>query len=60
MYVVQPAEALWFGQEWKDRGKAIADDFRYASNTNDVWLNIDQIKAMITPIDYTIEQGMAE
>ncbi len=60
MYVVQPAEALWFGQEWKDRGKPIADDFRYASNTNDEWLNIEQIKAMITPIDYTVEQGMTE
>ena len=60
MYVVQPAEALWFGQEWKDRGKPIADDFRYASNTNDDWLNIKQIKDMITPIDYTVEQGMTE
>jgi UDP-N-acetylglucosamine 4,6-dehydratase len=57
MYVVQPAEALWFGQEWHDRGKTISDDFRYASNTNDDWLSIEQIKKMITPIDYELEQG---
>lgn len=59
MYVVQPAEALWFGQEWKDRGKRIPDDFRYASNTNDQWLSIEQIKEMISPHDYLVDQGEA-
>jgi UDP-N-acetylglucosamine 4,6-dehydratase len=60
MYVVQPAEALWFGQEWRDRGKKIPDDFRYASNTNDHWLSIEQIKEMISPHEDTIDQGDTE
>lgn len=50
MFVVQPAEALWFGREWEKRGTLLGDDFRYASNTNGDWLSINQIKAIIAPI----------
>lgn len=51
MFVVQPAETLWFGRDWETRGKPIADDFRYASNTNTQWLNVDQIREIIAPIE---------
>ena len=51
MFVVQPAEALWFGRDWENKGKLITDDYRYASNTNEEWLTVDQIKTIITPIE---------
>ena len=55
MYVVQPAEALWFGHDWAKIGKPISDEFRYASNTNTEWLNVEQIKKIIEPIELEFE-----
>jgi UDP-N-acetylglucosamine 4,6-dehydratase len=49
MFVVQPAESLWFGYEWEKKGKHISDDYRYASNTNDDWLSVDQLREIIEP-----------
>jgi UDP-N-acetylglucosamine 4,6-dehydratase len=49
MYVVQPAEALWFGHAWSQKGKPIADEFRYASNSNTDWLSVDQIREIVEP-----------
>jgi UDP-N-acetylglucosamine 4,6-dehydratase len=51
MYVVQPAEAYWFGREWESKGKAIDDEFRYVSNKNDDWLTVEQIKEIIKPFE---------
>lgn len=60
MFVVQPAEALWFGREWANRGKTLASDYRYASNTNDQWLNVDQIKKLVAPFENNGDSGDAE
>jgi len=49
MYVVQPAEALWFGHAWSQKGSRIAEEFRYASNSNTDWLSVDQIKKIVEP-----------
>ena len=51
MFVVQPAEALWFGYEWQSKGKLAADDFRYASNNNTQWLGVDEIRQIIAPFE---------
>lgn len=51
MYVVQPAEALWFGRDWEKLGQLITEEFRYASNTNTIWLNMDEINEMVSPIE---------
>jgi UDP-N-acetylglucosamine 4,6-dehydratase len=51
MYVVQPAESLWFGRDWESRGKLLEDGFRYASNTNEQWLNVEEISKIIAPIE---------
>lgn len=51
MYVVQPAESFWFGRDWETKGKLLDDGFRYASNTNDQWLNVEQIQKIIAPIE---------
>lgn len=57
MFVVQPAEALWFGRDWEKLGKLIVDDFRYASNTNTDWLSLNQIQEIIAPIEEAYNQG---
>jgi UDP-N-acetylglucosamine 4,6-dehydratase len=51
MYVVQPAEALWFGRTWEHQGKSLPHGFRYASNTNMEWLSIEDLKKIIEPIE---------
>ena len=56
MYVVQPAAALWFGREWESKGKKISDDFRYASNTNTDWLDIEDIQEFIAPFESSSEK----
>ena len=56
MFVVQPAGSLWFGKEWEIVGKPLNENFRYASNTNTEWLDLDGIKAMIKPFQYAFEK----
>lgn len=51
MFVVQPAEALWFGRDWRKKGRLITEEYRYASNTNTLWLDVDQINSIIAPIE---------
>lgn len=51
MYVIQPAAELWFGHEWKDKGRPLPDGFRYASDTNPQRLSIEQIRALIAPFE---------
>ncbi len=57
MFVVQPAEAFWFGAQWRSRGKPLPDGFRYASNTNTHWLGIDEIKAIVAPFEKAYAEG---
>lgn len=51
MYVVQPAEALWFGHAWSNAGKRIAEEFRYISNANSDWLSVEQIREIVEPFE---------
>ena len=60
MYVVQPAESLWFGREWESKGRLLDDGFRYASNTNEQWLNVEEIKRIIAPIAADYHAGKIE
>jgi UDP-N-acetylglucosamine 4,6-dehydratase len=57
MFVVQPAEAFWFGRDWEKQGQILEDGFRYASNTNTQWLTIDEIRQIIEPIELEFDQG---
>jgi len=57
MYVVQPVEAFWFGRKWEGRGKPLPDGFRYASNTNEAWLSIEELRQMVAPIEQEYLQG---
>ena len=57
MYVVQPAEALWFGRDWEKKGQQLEDGYRYASNTNTEWLELSGIREIVAPIEEAFLQG---
>lgn len=51
MYVVQPSSALWFGHAWQDKGQPLPDGFRYTSETNPLWLTVEQIRNLVAPFE---------
>src|ERR1700730_191040 len=46
-YVVQPRLAFWDSFNYANCGRAVADDFCYASNTNAAWLDLRALRGMI-------------
>lgn len=50
MYVVTPPLTLW-QRDLKYEGRPLADGFRYASDTNPQWLDVDQIREMVASIE---------
>src|SRR5688572_14336682 len=60
MYVVQPAEATWFGYSWQDKGKSLKEGFSYSSDNNTEWLDVDGIKEFVSPFEELFEQGKLE
>ena len=60
MYVVQPAEAIWFGYSWKDRGKPVVEGFSYTSDSNTEWLDVEGIKQYIAPFETDFTNGRLE
>lgn len=51
MYVVQPSAAWWFGHDWQKKGQPLADGFRYSSDSNDVWLTLEEIQEIVASIE---------
>ncbi len=49
MFVVEPPGALWFGHSWEEEGRRPDEGFRYASDTNQVWLSLDELQDLIGP-----------
>jgi UDP-N-acetylglucosamine 4,6-dehydratase len=60
MFVVQPAEATWFGYSWKDKGKSLKEGYYYSSDNNSEWLDIEGIKKYIAPFEELFTQGKLE
>lgn len=60
MFVVQPAEAFWFGYSWQSRGKLLKDGFRYSSDNNTEWLDLEGIKKYIAPFEEMYKTGKLE
>ncbi|MDP2778204.1 MAG: UDP-N-acetylglucosamine 4,6-dehydratase (inverting), partial [Anaerolineales bacterium] len=40
MFVVQPAEATWFGYSWQSKGKSLKEGYYYSSDNNSEWLDV--------------------
>jgi UDP-N-acetylglucosamine 4,6-dehydratase/5-epimerase len=57
MFVVQPAEAFWFGRDWEQAGRSVPLGFRYSSNENIEWLTREQLNEMITPVEDQYFEG---
>jgi UDP-N-acetylglucosamine 4,6-dehydratase len=45
-YIVLPTLALW-GGFLEPSGEQVADGFSYTSDTNDIWLDVEQLRAML-------------
>src|SRR5689334_1430091 len=60
MFVVQPAEATWFGYSWKDKGRVLKEGFSYSSDNNSEWLDVEGIKKYIAPFEELFAQGKLE
>lgn len=51
MFVIEPQASLWFGHAWREKGKSLSEDYRYASDTNDEWLDQEAIRSLVQPFD---------
>ncbi|MBM3126838.1 MAG: UDP-N-acetylglucosamine 4,6-dehydratase (inverting) [Chloroflexi bacterium] len=60
MYVIQPAEAIWFGYSWQSQGRPLQDGFYYSSDNNAEWLDLDGIRKFVAPFERLFEQGKLE
>jgi UDP-N-acetylglucosamine 4,6-dehydratase len=60
LFVVQPAEAFWFGYSWQKRGKLLSDNFRYSSDNNAQWLDVEGIRKFIDPFEKLYSEGKLE
>ena len=57
MYVIQPALGPWFVRSWNQKGKALPDGFRYASNENPQMLSPEEIQTMVAPYEAELKAG---
>jgi UDP-N-acetylglucosamine 4,6-dehydratase len=61
MFVIMPTADLWFvdrlRQHWQDQGRPLAEGFRYSSDSNPDWLTVDQIRAIVDPIEMELARG---
>lgn len=55
-YIVKPPETLW-ERELHYRGKPLPAGFRYGSDSNDQWLDVDGIRALIEPFERLYAEG---
>ena len=56
-FIVLPAEAMWFVYDWKSHGRPLPDGFRYASDTNTLWLDIAGIQEFVAPFEEAYSNG---
>jgi UDP-N-acetylglucosamine 4,6-dehydratase len=56
MFVVQPAEALWFGHDWAKSGRPLPSGYRYGSETNPRWLTEAEIRTLVQEIQAELER----
>jgi UDP-N-acetylglucosamine 4,6-dehydratase len=60
MYVVQPSPNAWFGHDWQSEGKALPAGFRFGSDNNPNWLDVNQIREMVAPFENRQVNGYVE
>jgi len=60
MFVVQPAEAFWFGYSWQKRGNLLSGGYRYSSDNNREWLDVNGIRKFVEPFEKLYAAGKLE
>jgi len=60
MYIVQPNPNAWFGHDWQTEGHMLPAGFRFGSDNNPKWLNVDQIREMVAPFEGHQVNGYVE
>jgi UDP-N-acetylglucosamine 4,6-dehydratase/5-epimerase len=48
MYVIQPSHSWWRRENWQE-ARALADGFRYSSDTNRQWLTGNELQELVEP-----------
>jgi len=56
MYVVKPPETLW-ERELHYEGNPLPEDFRYSSDSNSRWLDVDGIRRLVEPFEGLYRAG---
>ncbi len=56
MFVVKPPEPLW-ERSLHYEGSPLSEGFRYSSDTNDRWLDVDGIRTLVAPFEKLFETG---
>ena len=59
MFIIKPPETLW-KRDMHYEGQPLPDGFRFSSDTNTQWLDIDGIKQFVAPFEELFEQGKLE
>ena len=59
MFVVKPPETLW-KRDMTYEGKSLPDGFRYSSDNNSEWLDLEGIKRFIAPFEVLFASGKLE
>ena len=60
MYVVQPSPNAWFGHDWQTEGHMLPAGFRFGSDNNPKWLDVNQIREMVAPFEDRQVNGYVE
>jgi UDP-N-acetylglucosamine 4,6-dehydratase len=59
MFIVKPPETLW-ERGLAYEGKPLPEGFRYSSDTNSQWLDVNGIKEFVAPFEQLFEEGRLE
>lgn len=59
MYIVKPPQTLW-KRDLTYEGKSLPDGFRYSSDNNSEWLDLEGIKQFIAPFEELFAVGKLE
>jgi UDP-N-acetylglucosamine 4,6-dehydratase len=59
MFIVKPPETLW-KRDMTYEGKPLPDGFRYSSDNNSEWLDLEGIKQFVAPFEVLFASGKLE
>jgi UDP-N-acetylglucosamine 4,6-dehydratase len=59
MFIVKPPETLW-KRDMTYAGQSLPDGFRYSSDNNSQWLDLEGIKQFVAPFEELFAAGKLE